>query len=175
LADHPIRRLESREARVHLDALAAVLVDCVAGGASVGYLAPFGLADGRRAFQGFVDEVEARRRILLAAFGGDELVGTVQLVTGLPPNQPHRAEVAKLLVLRSARGRGVGQALMEAAEAEARAAGKTLLMLDTTAASAADRLYRRLGWTPFGTVPGHALMPDGSSSDTTFFWKELGD
>src|SRR5215203_2322443 len=125
-----IRRLDEAETRERLDALAAVLHDCVAGGASVSYMAPFSLDDARDAFVGFVAEAEQGRRLILAAFAGDELVGTVQVILALPPNQPHRAEIAKLLVHRSARRRGIAELLMAGAETEARAEGKTLLVLD---------------------------------------------
>ena len=104
--------------------------DCVDGGASVSYMAPFPLEQARSAFEGFVAEAEQGRRLVLAAFLDGDLVGTVQVILALPPNQPHRAEIAKLLVHRRARGRGIAQQLMEHAEAEARAEGKTLLVLD---------------------------------------------
>ncbi len=126
-----IRRLASTDLHEQLDALAGVLVDCVAGGASVSYMAPFSHERARSAFEGFAAEVEQGRRLLLAAFADGDLVGTVQVILALPPNQPHRAELAKLLVHRSARRRGIAQLLMEGAEAEARAEGKTLLVLDT--------------------------------------------
>jgi len=97
----------------------------------------------------------------------------VQVILALPPNQPHRAEIAKLLVHRSARRRGIAQLLMERAEAEARAEGKTLLVLDTVTGDDAERLYERLGWTRVGVIPGYALYPDGRPCDTTVFWKSL--
>ena len=104
---------------------------------------------------------------------GGELVGTVQVITALPPNQPHRGEIAKLLVHRAARGRGIARLLMEAAEAEARAEGKTLLVLDAVTGGDAARLYDRLGWTTVGVIPNYALYPDGRPCDTTVFWKSL--
>jgi GNAT superfamily N-acetyltransferase len=168
-----IRRLDGSEARTQLNALADVLLDVVDGGASVSYMAPFSLDDARAAFDGFVAEVEQGRRLLLAAFEDGRPIGTVQIVLTLPPNQPHRGEIAKLLVHRSARRRGVAAKLMEAAEAEARAAGKTLLVLDTVTGDAAERLYERLGWTRVGVIPGYALYPDGRPCSTTVFWKEL--
>ncbi|MDQ3163383.1 MAG: GNAT family N-acetyltransferase [Actinomycetota bacterium] len=168
-----IRRLDATEARAQLDALARVLHDCVAGGASVGYLAPFSQAQARGAFEVFAGEVEQRRRLLLGAFANTELVGTVQVVLATPPNQPHRAEIARLLVHRSARRRGIAQLLMERAEAEARAEGKTLLVLDAVTGDNAERLYGRLGWTKVGVIPGYALFPDGRLCDTTIFWKSL--
>jgi GNAT superfamily N-acetyltransferase len=125
-----VRRLGATEVHAHLDGLAGVLADCVAGGASVSYLAPFPHEKARAAFEVVAAEVEQGRRLLLGAFAEGGLVGTVQVVLALPPNQPHRAEIAKLLVHRSARKRGIAQLLMEHAESEARAAGKTLLVLD---------------------------------------------
>ena len=168
-----IRRLASTDLEEHLDALASVLADCVAGGASVSYLAPFSQADARAEFVEFAAEVEHGRRLPLAAFAGGALVGTVQVILALPPNQPHRAEIAKLLVHRSARRRGIAQLLMEHAEAEARAEGKTLLVLDTVTGDSAERLYERRGWARVGVIPGYALYPDGRPCDTTVFWKTL--
>jgi GNAT superfamily N-acetyltransferase len=168
-----VRRLEADEIRAHLDGLAAVLADCVEGGASVSYMAPFSHEQAREAFEGFGVEVETGRRVILAAFAEDEVVGTVQLNLATPPNQPHRAEIAKLLVRRSARRRGVAQCLMERAEREALAEGKTLLVLDTVTGDDAERLYERLGWTRVGVIPGYALYPDGRPCDTTVFWKAL--
>jgi GNAT superfamily N-acetyltransferase len=168
-----VRRLDGAELQAQLDALAAVLADCVAGGASVSYMAPFSHEQARAAFETMAAEVDAGRRLLLAAFAQGELVGTVQVILALPPNQPHRAEIAKLLVHRSARKRGIAQLLMEHAESEARAEGKTLLVLDTVTGDDAERLYTRLGWTRVGVIPGYALYPDGRPCDTTVFWKAL--
>jgi ribosomal protein S18 acetylase RimI-like enzyme len=170
-----IRRLRVGEVRAQLDGLAAVLVDCVEGGASVRYMAPFSHDDARSAFEAVAAEVEDGRRLLLAAFADGELVGTVQVVLATPPNQPHRAEIAQLLVHRSARRRGIAERLMARAEREALAEGKTLLVLDTVTGDAAERLYERLGWTQVGVIPGYALYPDGRLCDTTVFWKALGD
>jgi GNAT superfamily N-acetyltransferase len=168
-----IRRLEPAELPEHLDALAGVLHDCVDGGASVSYMAPFSPEQARNAFAGFAAEAAQGRRLILAAFAEGELVGTVQLIVELPPNQPHRGEIAKLLVHRSARKRGIAQLLMEAAEAEARTEGKTLLVLDAVTGDDASRLYGRLGWTTVGVIPGYALYPDGRPCDTTVFYKQL--
>lgn len=167
------RRLNGADVRAELDGLAAVLADCVAGGASVSYMAPFSQDQARAAFEAVAAEIDAGRRLLLAAFSDGRLVGTVQVVLALPPNQPHRGEIAKLLVHRSARKRGIAQLLMEHAESEARAEGKTLLVLDTVTGDAAERLYTRLGWTRVGVIPGYALYPDGRPCDTTVFWKGL--
>jgi len=168
-----IRRLGVTEVQAQLDGLAAILVDCVAGGASVSYLAPFSHEQARAAFEAVAVEIEQGRRLLLGAFANGDLVGTVHLILALPPNQPHRAEIAKLLVHRSARRRGIAELLMAGAEAEARAEGKTLLVLDTVTGDDAERLYQRLGWMRVGVIPGYALYPDGRPCDTTIFWKAL--
>jgi len=168
-----IRRLGVTEMNAQLDGLAAVLVDCVEGGASVGYMAPFSHEEARHVYEAYAEDVEHGRRLLLAAFAEGELVGTVQVVFAPHPNQPHRADIARMLVHRSARRRGIAQLLMERAESEARAEGKTLLVLDTVTGDDAERLYARLGWTRVGMIPGYALYPDGRLCDTTVFWKAL--
>jgi GNAT superfamily N-acetyltransferase len=168
-----VRRLQGAELQEHLDGLASVLEDCVAGGASVSYLAPFSHEQARAAFESFAAEVDLGRRLLLAAFADGRVVGTVQVILALPPNQPHRGEIAKLLVHREVRKRGIAQQLMEQAESEARAEGKTLLVLDTVTGDHAERLYARLGWTRVGVIPGYALFPDGRPCDTTVFWKAV--
>jgi len=168
-----IRRLGVTEVHAQLDGLAAVLVDCVEGGASVGYMAPYSHEEARRVYEAYAEDVEHGRRLLLAAFADGELVGTVQVVFAPHPNQPHRADIARMLVHRSARRRGIAQMLMEHAEREALAEGKTLLMLDTVTGDSAERLYERLGWTRVGVIPGYALYPDARPCDTTVFWKAL--
>jgi len=168
-----IRRLTAPEARQHLAALAEVLVDCVEGGASVSFMAPFPKADAESFFEKVVEGVERGNRILLGAFIDSQLVGTVQILIATPPNQPHRADIAKLLVRRSARGQGVGARLMEHAQEASRLAGKTLLVLDTATGDSAERLYTRLGWNRVGVIPKYALYPDGTFCDTTFFWKQV--
>jgi GNAT superfamily N-acetyltransferase len=168
-----VRLLGADELAEHVDALADVLEDCVAGGASVSYMWPFAHEQARAAFEGFAADAADGRRLILGAFDGDRLIGTVQVNLALPPNQPHRGEIAKLLVHTSARGRGIAERLMEQAEAEARAEGKTLLVLDTVTGSTAERLYERLGWTRIGVVPDFALYPDGRPCDATIFWKQL--
>jgi GNAT superfamily N-acetyltransferase len=166
-----VRRLAGAELHARLDALAAVLADCVAGGASVSYMDPFSHEQARTAFESFAAEVDEGRRVLLAAFDDGRVVGTVQVILEVPPNQPHRGEIAKLLVHRSARKRGVARLLMEHAEIEARTEGKTLLNLDTVTGDDAERLYTRLGWQRVGVIPGYALYPDGRPCDTTVFFK----
>jgi GNAT superfamily N-acetyltransferase len=168
-----IERLNAEAARTHRNALAEVLLDCVEGGASVSYMAPLAAETAREAFEAIEPELESGRRVLLAAFTDDALVGTVQIAAAAPPNQPHRADIAKLLVRRAARKRGVGRVLMQRAELEARAAGKTLLVLDTVTGDPAERLYERLGWVKVGVIPNYALYPDGRPCDTTIFWKAL--
>ena len=168
-----IRQLKALEALPYLGALAEVLIDCVEGGASVGFMAPLARATAESFFAKAIEGVTLGERILLAAFVDSQLVGTVQIVTATPPNQPHRADVAKLLVRRSARGQGVAFRLMEQVEEASRVAGKTLLVLDTVTGSVAEKLYLRLGWTPAGVIPRYALFPDGAWCDTTIFWKRL--
>lgn len=168
-----IRRLTSAEGRQYLGALADVLIDCVAGGASVSFMASLSKADAESFFERVLEGVQQGNRILLAAFVDSKLVGTVQILTAMPPNQPHRADVAKLLVHRSARKHGVGSQLMQHAEESSRLAGKTLLVLDTATGDLAEKLYLRLGWTRVGVIPQYALYPDGTWCDTTIFWKQL--
>ncbi len=168
-----IRRLNTSEAATLLGDLAEVVVDCVEGGASVSFMPPFGKPAAEEFFRKAIQGVAAGDRILLAAFLEGKLAGTVQVLMAMPPNQPHRAEIAKLLVLRSARGRGLAAALMRQAEVCAMEAGKSLLVLDTSAGSAAERLYENLGWMRAGVIPKYALNPDGSWCDTVIFWKAL--
>ena len=168
-----VKRLTAEEARESLGALAEVLVDCVEGGASVSFMAPFSKGEAEAFFEKGIREVESGDRILLAAYDGGNLVGTVQIVYLWQPNQPHRADIAKLLVVRSARGQGVATLLMQHVEKHARAAGKTLLVLDTVTGDSAERLYERLGWTKVGVIPNYALYPDGRFCDTTVFYKKL--
>ena len=168
-----VRRLDAQELRTQLDALASVLHDCVDGGASVSFMWPFSEDDARAYFETVAADVEAGGRMLLAAFDDDELVGTVQITHVWPPNQRHRADITKLLVRTSARGRGIAQRLMETAEEEARAEGKTVLVLDTITDSPAYRLYQRLGYVVVGEIPDFALYPDGRPCPTTFFYKRI--
>jgi GNAT superfamily N-acetyltransferase len=173
LSDHPIiRRLTAAEMDERISALSDVLMDCVEGGASVSFMAPFSRERADAFWLAIKDRVATGTTEVLIAEHGGELVGTVQLVMAQPENQPHRADVAKMLVHRRARRRGVGQALMKAAEELARAMGKTLLVLDT-ASEEAERLYRGMDWTMVGRVPGYALFPDGRPCDTTIFYKQL--
>jgi len=154
--------------------LSAVLIDCIDGGASVSFMAPLPRERAEAFWRDVAVGVAAGERLLLVARerATGDIVGTVQVVLGQPENQPHRADVAKMLVHRRFRNRGVGATLMRAAEDAARSAGKTLLVLDT-ADDVAMRLYRRLGWQEAGTIPGYALWPEGGFCDTTFFYKRI--
>ena len=168
-----IRDRSTAEGRQYVGALADVLLDCVQGGASVSFMASLTKPEAEAFFEQVVEGVERGERILLAAFLDSELLGTVQILTATPPNQPHRADIAKLLVHRSARGQGLATRLMEHVEEASRSAGKTLLVLDTVTGGDAERLYMRLGWTKAGIIPNYALFPDGRFCDTTVFWKDL--
>ena len=173
LPNPAIRRLTSITDS-QLDDLARVLIDCVEGGASVSFMHPLAMDKALAFWQRVADSLGRGERALLVAEDALGIVGTVQVVWDLPENQPHRAEVSKMLVHRRGRRRGLGETLMRAAETTARENGKTLLMLDTTTGMDAERLYTRLGWLPLGVVPGHALLPQGGLSDTTFFYRVLG-
>ena len=166
-----VRRVHALE-DTQIDELATVLIDCVEGGASVSFMHPLSreraLAFWRRVAQG----VAAGERALIVAEDARGLCGTVQLVLDQPENQPHRAELSKMLVHRRARRRGLGAALMRAAEAAARDCGKTLLVLDT-ANDEAERLYERLGWTRVGVIPDYALLPHGGLCGTTVYYRNL--
>jgi len=169
-----VRRLAAAEAMTSVPALAEVLIDCVAGGASVSFLWPLPRDKALAFWQGVAEGVaRGERALLVAEDGAGRLVGTVQLVLAQPDNQPHRADVAKMLVHRSARRRGIAQALIAAVDALARSEGKTVLVLDTVTGGDAERLYQRAGWQRVGVVPNYALMPDGAFCGTTFFHKQL--
>ena len=174
MSDVTVRRVDAHEAAACIDDLADVLIDCVEGGASVSFMLPLSRDKARAFWRGVADGVERGERVLLVAETADgEIVGTVQLITGLPENQPHRADVAKMLVHRKARRRGVAQRLMAALDAEARNEGRTVLVLDTVTGGDAERLYERAGWRRVGVVPKFALMPNGDYCATTFFYKHL--
>ena len=155
--------------------LAELCTDCVEGGASVGFMLPVEKESMERFWRAVVDSAaRGERALLVARFGVDAPIsGTVQVVFATPENQPHRGEVTKMLVHRNARRRGLGEALMRAAEAEAAARGKTLLVLDT-ANPEAERLYTRLGWTVVGRIPDYALGPEGGLVDTVVYFKRIG-
>lgn len=153
--------------------LSDVLIDCVEGGASVSFMLPIARATAVAFWRSVAAGVERRERILMAAENAaGQIVGSVQIIIAQVENQPHRADIAKMLVHRRARRQGIGAALLAAAERGARSAGKTLLVLDT-ASEDAERLYAKLGWQRCGVIPGYALLPGGGLCDTTFFYRTL--
>ncbi len=167
--------LTGSEAHAQSRALAEILVACVNGGASVSFLAPLAREEAETFWHGVADSIERGERILAVAkeSGGGRVVGTVQVLLKQPENQPHRADVAKMLVHPEARRRGIGAQLLRFAENSARASGKTLLVLDTATGGDAERLYERLGWRRVGVIPEYALWPDGRPCATTIFYKRL--
>jgi len=167
-----IRRLETLS-EADIEGLTDVLVDCVEGGASVSFMLPLTRERALTFWQGLADDVAQGRRLLFVARDATGIVGTVQVILSQPENQPHRADIAKMLVHRRGRQRGLGAALMRAAEDGAREAGKTLLVLDTATGSDAERLYERLGWQRVGAIPDYALWPQGGLCATTVFYRRL--
>lgn len=159
-------------ADAEIEALADVLVDCVEGGASVSFMLPLDRQRAVRFWRGVAEGVARGDSALLVAEDASGIVGTVQLVLAQPDNQPHRADLSKMLVMRRARQRGIGEQLMGAAEKVGVDSGKTLLVLDT-ASDAAERLYERCGWQRVGTIPDYALLPAGGYCATVFFYKLL--
>lgn len=168
-----IRVLCEEETRAALPALAEILSDCVKGGASVGFMQPFTPKDAVPFWEAVCASVARDETVLIVADVDGRLVGTVQLGIATMPNQPHRADIKKLLVHRDARGLGLARRLMEKAEAEAVRRGRRVLVLDTATGEPAEAIYGRLGWLRAGVVPDYALMPDGRYCSTTFFYKHL--
>lgn len=169
-----ILELTGEQAHQRVPELAAVLSDCVQGGASVGFMWPLEPGRAERFWQGVADAVLAGERHLFVAMGDSQRIcGTVSLVTGLPDNQPHRGDVSKMLVHRRARRQGVAEQLLLALQARAVSLGKTTLVLDTVTGSDASRLYERLGWQRAGDIPNYALMPDGAPCSTSYYFKSL--
>lgn len=151
-----------------------MLIDCVEGGASVSFMLPIARATAVAFWKQVAEGVARGERILLVAEdAAARIVGTVQIVTAQAENQPHRADVAKMLVSRRARRQGIAAKLLAAADHAAREAGKTVLVLDTVTGGDAERLYERAGWQRVGVVPNYALMPDGTPCATTYFHKQL--
>jgi GNAT superfamily N-acetyltransferase len=165
----PLSAIGDRE----ISGLSDVLIDCVEGGASVSFMFPMSRPKAETFWRSASESVERGERVVIAAEEPDgTIIGTVQVVWAQPENQPHRGDLAKMLVHRSARRRGVGAALLLAAERSALDAGKTLLVLDT-ASPDAERLYARQGWQRCGEIPNFALWPDGAPCATKFFYKML--
>lgn len=167
-----ISRLDERTFDAAIDGLADLLVDAVDGNASVGFHRPLRKEDAASWWRSLSDDIASERIVVLVARAGSRIVGTAQLRLAQYPNGRHRADVAKVLVLRDVRRRGVARRLMSELEAIARARARTLLVLDTETGSDADRLYRTLGWTFVGEIPGYAVHPDGARP-TSYFFKEL--
>jgi GNAT superfamily N-acetyltransferase len=166
-----VRRLTS-VSEVELEGLTDVLMDCVEGGASVSFMWPLAREKALAFWKSVAAGVASGERVLLVAEDESGIVGTVQLIVSQPENQPHRADLAKMLVHRRARRQGVGAALMQAAEQAAREAGKTLLVLDTASAEA-ERVYERAGWQRVGAIPDFALLPQGGWCATVLFYRQL--
>lgn len=158
-----------------LGGLVEVLLDCVEGGASVSFMQPLTRERATAFWRKVAAGVDAGERALLVAEDAQGVCGTVQLIFDLPENQPHRADLAKMLVHRRARRQGLGEALMRAAEQTARDCGKTLLVLDAVTDGDAARLYARLGWVRVGDIPNYALYPQGGYCSTTYFYRDLAD
>jgi GNAT superfamily N-acetyltransferase len=168
-----IRILTANESAAAVPALADILMDVVMAGASVSFQPPLKRERAEAFWRKIADGVAAGAAILLVAEHEGRMVGTVQVQFAMIENQPHRADIAKMLVHTSARRLGIGAALMRAAETAAREAGRTLLTLDTVTGSAGERLYARLGWTRVGIIPGYALTPYDGLCDTTIFYKRI--
>jgi GNAT superfamily N-acetyltransferase len=168
-----IREVFAPAAEAGLAQLADILVDAVTHGASVNFLTGFSAHEAQLFWAGQLPGLRAGSTRLFVAEQAGEWLGTVLLFMAHQPNAPHRAEIGKMLVRSTARRRGLGRALLTAAETAALAAGRSLLLLDTESGSAGDLLYRAAGWVEYGRVPGHALRPDGQPAETTMFYKRL--
>jgi len=169
-----IRELDGAEALVRVNELAEVLRDCVEGGASVGFMLP--LAEGRpEAFwqQAAACVAAGERHLFVAEDKAGRICGTLSLVVDMPDNQPHRADVSKMLVHRRARRQGIAERLLRALEQKACELGRTTLVLDTVTGSDASRVYERAGWLRAGDIPRYALMPAGEPCSTTYYFRHL--
>ncbi|EPF16973.1 Acetyltransferase [Cedecea davisae] len=174
MPEYRIRSLKATEFESANKALTDVLIDCVEGGASVSFMHPLARDKATAFWLNVGQSVErGERTVIVAEDGEGKIIGTVQLITSQPENQPHRADVAKLLVHSSARRRGVAQRLMAYLEAVATTQGKSVLVLDTATGSDAETFYQNMGWQRVGDLPFYALMPDGSPCSTTFYYRHL--
>jgi MOSC domain-containing protein YiiM/predicted N-acetyltransferase YhbS len=167
-----LRRLNAVD-ETQIAQLADVLMDCVEGGASVSFMQPLTRERALAFWQKVAADVAAEKRALLVAEDSEGICGTVQLIFDLPENQPHRADLAKMLVHRRARRQGLGELLMRTAEVAARESGKTLLVLDCVTGGDAERLYQRLGWVRVGDIPDFALYPEGGLCSTTYYYRRV--
>jgi GNAT superfamily N-acetyltransferase len=172
-AELTIRLLGAADVEARCRDLAALLVDAIEGGASVGFVWPIDDAQVDAFWRGIAADVAAGTCDVIVAERGGEIVGSIQLARSWKPNQAHRADVQKLLVARRERRKGIGRCLMDAVEARALETGRWLLTLDTRTGSEADSLYRRLGWIDIGTIPDYASDPDGTFAACTFFYRRL--
>lgn len=169
-----IERCDATTLRARQTDLVELLRDGVDGGASMSFIAPLDAGLAQRFWAKVAGEVEAGRRVVLGAFEGDRLVGSVQLSLDMPPNQPHRVDLQKMLVHSGLRRRGLGRRLLAAADDAVRAAGRSLIVLDTVRGSDAESVYARCGYTRVGVIPGFALNHDGSAlADTVLFYRQL--
>ena len=167
-----IRRLRTVDDN-QIDALARLLIDSVESGASVSFMRPLTYEKAEGFWRRVAEDVEAGVRLLLVAEDEHGICGTVQLLLDMPENQPHRADLLKMLVHSRARRQGVGAALMRAAEDAARESGKWLLVLDAVTDGDGARLYERLGWVRVGDIPDFALYPEGGLCSTTYYYRRL--
>ncbi|MCM5559711.1 N-acetyltransferase [Pleomorphomonas sp. JP5] len=158
---------------VTVDALATMIVETVAGGGSVSFMHPLAMEDARTFWRGSLTAADKGQRVILGAFDGETLVGTLTLLLDCPPNQPHRAEFAKMMTRPSHRGQGIATALIGAAERIARDKGRTLIVLDTASDGGAGPLYERCGFRLAGEVPNYALKPHGGYTGTLYYYKQL--
>ena len=165
-----IRILDADEARERIPELALILYDCVKNGASVNFMNPFSMTDAIEFYTQVVDAVERKEIVLFVALENEHAIGTCQLVPAKKPNQPHRADLAKMLVLSSHRNQGIGKNLLYAVDDEVKRRGLKLVTLDT-ALNTAERLYERAGYIRAGTIPNFALWPDGGYCDSVYFYK----
>jgi len=154
--------------------LSEILIEVVAAGGSVSFMHPLAPEAANAFWEASLASADRGERIVLGAWDGDLLAGTVTLLVDLPPNQPHRAEVAKMMTRVSHRGRGIATALMHEAERQAVERGRTLLVLDTATEDGASGLYEKLGFTFAGTIPDYALKPHGGLTGTNLYWKRIG-
>lgn len=171
--DIEIRTLSTHPSNITL--LAGLLIEATANGASISFMHPLSQCEAEAFWRDALTEAHNGHQFIFGAFRNSQLIGTVTLCPVKKENQPHRAEIAKLIVAMSQRRQGIAKMLMDATEDKALELGRTLLVLDTTTGSAAAKLYEKMGWAPVGIIPDHALLPNGRLSDTTVYWKKLRD
>jgi GNAT superfamily N-acetyltransferase len=169
-----IRALDAAEAEARIGELADLLVDAVASGASINFMAGFSPEEARAFWMTQLPGLASGERRLFVGDDGTRILATAVLTFAHQPNAPHRGEITKMVVHSSLRRQGIGRRILTAAEDAARQAGRTLLLLDTESGTAGDRLYRSCGWIEYGKIPGHAHKTDGRLAETTFFYKILG-